>query len=214
MSYIVKKIFGPTIQGEGSLTGTQTLFVRLSGCNMWDGRPETRAASRCPYCDTDFFKGDRTEVEDIVQACLGLASPSRCGWVTISGGEPMLQLGLELLQALSKAGYKIAVETNGTKPMGKLARLVDHISLSPKVPLSQVQLEYCDDLKVLFPHPNEAITPQAFSNFPTKRGRYIQPINGDNELDLANVAAAMEEANRLGSRWKLSVQVHKPAGLE
>ena len=53
--YSVKSIFGPTIQGEGTLTGQVTSFLRFAGCNVWDGRPETKASSACPYCDTDFL---------------------------------------------------------------------------------------------------------------------------------------------------------------
>ena len=53
--YQVKEIFGPTVQGEGPNQGKPCVFLRFSGCNAWDGRAETRAASACPYCDTDFL---------------------------------------------------------------------------------------------------------------------------------------------------------------
>ena len=39
----VSEIFGPTIQGEGSLIGTQTIFVRTGGCDY-----------RCSWCDTGY----------------------------------------------------------------------------------------------------------------------------------------------------------------
>ncbi len=44
-TYRVKEIFGPTLQGEGLHAGMPCVFLRLAGCNAWDGRPETRAAS-------------------------------------------------------------------------------------------------------------------------------------------------------------------------
>jgi len=65
-TYRVKEIFGPTIQGEGLHTGMPCLFVRLAGCNAWDGRPETRAASACPYCDTDFRGGEALALAEIL----------------------------------------------------------------------------------------------------------------------------------------------------
>ena len=39
--YSIKKIFGPTIQGEASMCGTVCFFIRFAGCNRWDGRIET-----------------------------------------------------------------------------------------------------------------------------------------------------------------------------
>ena len=35
-----------SIQGEGYFTGTPTVFVRFSGCNL-----------RCPFCDTEHKEG-------------------------------------------------------------------------------------------------------------------------------------------------------------
>ena len=126
--YSVHKIFGPTIQGEGGMTGTVCHFLRLSGCNMWDGRPETRASSRCPFCDTDFFSHTLLTAPEIVARLLELG---RVNWVTVSGGEPALQLDRELVDCLHGAGLKVAVETNGTRP---IKAPVDYLTLSPKLP--------------------------------------------------------------------------------
>ena len=64
--YQVKAIFGPTLQGEGLHAGAPCVFLRLAGCNAWDGRAETRANSACPYCDTDFRGGELLDMEEIV----------------------------------------------------------------------------------------------------------------------------------------------------
>lgn len=215
-TYMVKDIFGPTFQGEGSLCGQPTLFLRLSGCNMWDGRPETRAEQGCPFCDTDFRGGERLGVDEIVKRLLDLAVPSRGNlWVTVSGGEPMLQIDTGLLTAIKGAGYGVAIETNGTRDGAWLPGWV-HVTMSPKVPPDQIILGQCDDLKVLYPHPHPGITPEAFANFPA-RARFLQPVNGDDEIDAHHLAQAVAKAQDLTAQarpWGISLQTHKIMGVE
>lgn len=215
-TYSVKSIFGPTIQGEGSLAGAVTLFLRFAGCNMWDGRPETREASRCPFCDTDFFGGTKMTAEEIVTRLRALCDDRPGMWVTISGGEPLLQLDADLAKALAVSCFKIAIETNGTRRMpGELATWVHYVTMSPKVPLEQIKLSGCDDLKVLYPHPNPAITPEAFENFPS-RYAYLQSVNDVDTLDDDNVQACLRKLYELQRTrpWRLSVQLHKVIGVE
>ena len=52
-SYAVKEIFA-TLQGEGLQVGRAAVFCRFSGCNLWSGRENDRAAAVCRFCDTDF----------------------------------------------------------------------------------------------------------------------------------------------------------------
>ena len=211
--YSVKSIFGPTIQGEGFLTGEVSLFVRLAGCNMWDGREATKAASACPYCDTDFLGGEMMDVGYILARCQRL-HPG--GWITISGGEPLLQLEASLVFALKNAGYKIAVETNGTKKLpAELIGLVDHLALSPKVPMKEIFLKKADSIKVLFPHPNPEITPEAFESYPAEY-QYIQPVNNYDTLDVESCRLAANkiyQINKRGGKWRASFQLHKAASL-
>lgn len=212
--YSIKKIFGPTLQGEGSLTGVQTLFVRFAGCNMWDGRPETRAESACPYCDTDFFGGTKMTAREILEEVKSLARPMECNWITLSGGEPALQLDRALCVLLRDVGnYSLAIETNGTRNISDLP--LDHVSMSPKVPPDQLKQLRCDDLKLLYPHPNPAMTPEAFAHSRVvATRRYLQPINHDDTLNLVNVAKAHAKAQELGASWRVSVQMHKAIGVE
>lgn len=214
--YAVKSIFGPTVQGEGSLTGAVTLFLRLAGCNMWDGRSESKAASRCSYCDTDFVGGEMLTAEEICTRLMRLAPAGSL--VTVSGGEPLLQFDADLAATLS-GSFRLAIETNGTRALPFLvARHVDQVTCSPKVPPSEMKLAACDDIKVLFPHPNPAITPEAFADFPA-RARYLQPVNGVDDVDPVAIAATLRklyELNRAAPErpWRLSVQLHKLLGVE
>ena len=60
MSYAVKEIF-LTLQGEGAHAGRTAVFCRFSGCNLWIGREDDRAAAVCKFCDTDFVGTDGTQ---------------------------------------------------------------------------------------------------------------------------------------------------------
>ena len=52
--YYVKEIF-KSIQGEGFFSGKTAIFVRFSGCNLWNGDKNKRNEAICSFCDTDFI---------------------------------------------------------------------------------------------------------------------------------------------------------------
>ncbi len=90
-----------SIQGESSLVGLPTVFVRTSGCHL-----------RCSYCDTTYayHEGQKMTTQDIFQKIQ--AFPTR--QVCLTGGEPLLQKGIyDLLTLLIENDYKISIETSG-----------------------------------------------------------------------------------------------------
>ena len=186
------------------MTGTVSHFVRLSGCNMWDGRPETRQASHCPFCDTDFFSHRMLEASEIVAELDALKWSE---WVTVSGGEPLLQVDDEFVSTLQNSGYKVAIETNGTRP---LDIVVDYLTMSPKRPEPETAIRKCDSLKLLWPHPDPRITPEAFDCIEAG-AKYLQPIGGED--DQANLRSAIEKLYDLRG-WRLSLQTHKLIEVE
>ena len=112
-----------SIQGEGSLTGTESVFVRTSGCNL-----------RCWFCDTPYAswqpEGADQSVDEIVQNILDLESEH----VVITGGEPMLfSEMIPLCRELRRAKKHITIETAGTL---FLPLECDLLSISPKLPSS------------------------------------------------------------------------------
>jgi 7-carboxy-7-deazaguanine synthase len=108
-----------SIQGEGVLTGTPSIFVRASGCNL-----------RCWFCDTPFAswspEGNDLSVEEIIQQVREFSAEH----VVITGGEPMLFSELiPLTQQLRDLGQHITIETAGTL---QLQVDCDLMSISPK----------------------------------------------------------------------------------
>ena len=215
--YSIKKIFGPTIQGEGSMTGTVCFFIRFAGCNRWDGRMETRNESECPFCDTDFYKGDKLSIEDIILQLKELDTKTE--WITLSGGEPSLQLVKKpkLIYDLKKEGYKLAIETNGSIN-NKIFESLDYVTLSPKQIYEDTLLRKCDTLKLLYPHPNPDIIPSNFENIQAEH-YYLQPIEpvmlNSNKLNQwkDNTKRTIDYCYK-NPKWKLSAQVHKWLDLE
>ncbi len=118
-----------SVQGEGSLTGVPSVFVRTSGCNL-----------RCTWCDTPYASWHPEGPEMTVEAILAEVMRHPARHVVVTGGEPMIAKDIrEFLTRLHEAGKHITVETAGTvSPAGVP---VDLASLSPKLANSVPSLE-------------------------------------------------------------------------
>ena len=109
-----------SVQGEGRLTGTPSVFVRASGCNL-----------RCWFCDTPFTSWHPEGSDYAVDQIIAQVEEWDCPHVVITGGEPMLQAELlPLAERLSDSGRHITVETAGTL---YLPVRCDLMSISPKL---------------------------------------------------------------------------------
>jgi organic radical activating enzyme len=120
-----------------------------------------------------------------------------------TGGEPLLQLDDELVEALHNAHFEITVETNGTiLPPGG----IDWLCVSPKAGADLV-VTRGDELKLVYPQ--EGALPPTFE--PLSFSRFsLQPMDGPD----------IEKYTRMAVRyctehpgWHLSLQVHKLLGL-
>lgn len=207
MTYAVKEMF-VTLQGEGMQSGRRAVFLRLSGCNLWSGREEDRAAAQCSFCDTDFVgmdgeNGGRYGAADLSGRAAALWGSGERPLVVVTGGEPMLQLDEALVEALHGAGFEVAAETNGTLPA---APGLDWICVSPKAGTKVVQRRG-DELKLVWPQPGldpEPLLGWEFSHF------LIQPLDGPDNERLTQAAVDYVMAH---PSWKLSLQTHKLLGL-
>ncbi len=109
-----------SIQGEGSLVGMPSVFVRTAGCNL-----------RCTWCDTPYTswhpEGGVLSVGQIMTAI----AEFQARYVVLTGGEPMIapEIG-SLTRSLRDAGLHITIETAGTV---YLPLACDLMSISPKL---------------------------------------------------------------------------------
>ena len=124
-------------------------------------------------------------------------------FVVLTGGEPMLQIDEALIEALHAAGFRIAMESNGTLPAHPG---IDWVCISPKAGSTVVQTSG-DELKLVWPQAGsdvDAMERWAFANF------LVQPL--DDPFADDNRAAAVEFA-MTRPKWRLSLQTHKLLGL-
>jgi 7-carboxy-7-deazaguanine synthase len=209
MSYAVKEMF-LTLQGEGVQAGRRAVFVRFAGCNLWSGREQDRATAVCRFCDTDFVGVDGAgggrfaDAAALVAAAEGFwGSERERRFVVLTGGEPMLQVDDDLVDALHGAGFEIAIESNGTLPVHPG---IDWVCISPKAGSETVQRSG-DELKLVWPQAGTELDTVEGWDF---RHFLLQPL--DDAAGEANVAAAMALVMER-PRWRLSLQTHKLLGL-
>lgn len=125
----VSEIFGPTVQGEGSLIGKPTVFVRTGGCDY-----------RCSWCDTLYavlpeHKDEwRTMSTEDVFVEIQRLSPEPI-LVTLSGGNPAIQPLSDLIDLGHQHGYTFCMETQGSVARVYMQKL-DYLTVSPKPPSS------------------------------------------------------------------------------
>jgi 7-carboxy-7-deazaguanine synthase len=117
---LISEIFH-SLQGEGELTGVPSVFVRTSGCNL-----------RCKWCDTPYASWKPEGSQMSVEAIVDEVKKYPVRHCVLTGGEPLLAPGIEVLAAtLHAEGYHITLETAGTIAPAGIA--CDLASLSPKL---------------------------------------------------------------------------------
>jgi 7-carboxy-7-deazaguanine synthase len=206
--YSVKEIFY-TLQGEGANAGRAAVFCRFAGCNLWSGREQDRGTAQCLFCDTDFVGTDGpgggrfATASDLAQACHQAAGPAGASLIVLTGGEPMLQVDGDLIDALHACGFEIAIETNGTLTV---PASIDWICVSPKAGTT-LQQRTGHELKLVYPQQDllpEAVEGMTFAHL------FLQPMDGPDRDRNTALAVAYCKAH---PRWRLSVQSHKLIGI-
>jgi 7-carboxy-7-deazaguanine synthase len=106
-----------SLQGESTLSGWPTVFVRLTGCPL-----------RCGYCDTEyaFYGGQWATLDGVLERVRSHGVRHVC----VTGGEPLAQKGcLPLLTRLCEEGYVVSLETSGALDIAavdpRVIRVVD-----------------------------------------------------------------------------------------
>src|SRR5580698_11608489 len=109
-----------SLQGEGSLIGVPSFFIRTSGCNL-----------RCSWCDTPYTSWQPEGSEMSLDAICAELQRHPARHVVVTGGEPMISPEIvALTERLRALGLHITIETAGTvfQPVA-----CDLMSISPKL---------------------------------------------------------------------------------
>jgi 7-carboxy-7-deazaguanine synthase len=109
-----------SIQGEGTLVGVPSVFVRTSGCNL-----------RCVWCDTPYTSWSPEGSDWTLDRIIEEVDKFPAKHVVLTGGEPMMAPQVvELTQRFRQRDLHITIETAGTlnAPVE-----CDLMSISPKL---------------------------------------------------------------------------------
>lgn len=210
----ISEIFGPTIQGEGALIGTPTIFVRAGGCDY-----------RCSWCDTDYavlpkFKQQWHLLDArTIFSKIEKLSNSYPLWVTLSGGNPALQDFAELINSGQAKGYQFSMETQASIAQPWFS-LLDQLTLSPKPPSTGMNfkrrgldrcLEACQSeqhqvdisLKFVVADENDVRWAKAIADQYPQFPSFIQPCNTDAQLegDDSNAVSQQQDVDQQRLLW-------------
>jgi 7-carboxy-7-deazaguanine synthase len=101
-----------SIDGEGQTAGMLAVFIRFKGCNL-----------RCAWCDTVYSWETGAAFELMTaEAICDFVRETGVKHVTLTGGEPLIQDGIEVLMAGLTAldeAMLIHIETNGSVDIGR-----------------------------------------------------------------------------------------------
>ena len=200
--YLVKEMFGPTLQGEGAHAGRACVFLRFAACNL-----------ACTWCDTDFAPEGATRhtAEEIVARLVEL-DHQRARMVVVTGGEPTLQWDAPLAAAVSAAGFRTHMESNGTRPLGAP---VDWLTVSPKPQFHPSSIALVGDLpvselKVVIDDTVDEAVLDGYTRRYHCEHYFAQPcMTAEPAHSLARTLALIQAR----PRWRLSLQLHKILGV-
>ena len=190
-----------SIQGEGGLAGTPSVFVRLQGCLVG-----------CPFCDTkeswDLQAG--SEDPDRIAELIGDRWP-HYRHVVVTGGEPLMHDISRLVQEIQKTGRSVQVETSGVYEIKELDGVF--VTVSPKrqnLETLHSSLRRAEEIKHLVgkdAHAHELKALLADSGVPDETPIYLQPLSMSGKSTEVCIRQAAEHG------WKVSIQAHKILGV-
>jgi len=190
--YLVNELFY-SLQGEGVRAGTPNFFLRLAKCNL-ACKVETHGFD----CDTEFESGRWMTLPEILDEMRQLSAS--CDWIVLTGGEPALQVDSEMIDALHAAGYKLAIETNGSM---ELPEGIDWITVSPKVAEHAIRQRKAHEVKYVRGYgqaiPRTVVAAEHYLISPAFEGDRLDPRTLDWCVRLC----------KENPPWRLSVQQHK-----
>lgn len=213
-------------QGEGQYCGAYMQFIRLAGCSVGKKYPADRYVKHdfpiytemCTTfdgrefpCDTNYQPNKKLKSSEIAALI-----PKDIEHVCITGGEPFnhnLEPLIWHIKELVSKNIQFHVETSGTVPLGKALPNIGWynvgniwVTVSPKKGVLDDMINRANEIKLLVDEEFDAAKlPESIHAHPLV---YIQPINGENKIDPANMKVTME-LQKKHPKWRISIQLHK-----
>lgn len=220
--YKINELF-QTIQGEGSYTGTPSIFLRLQGCpvgcawcdtkHTWEIKPELEQQANDIIVKTEdtetWFKATAEQV-----VALFKQEGYTAKHVVITGGEPAMFDLVPLTQALHQAGYSTQIETSGTFDIRVDAPT--WVTVSPKVNMKGGY----DVLPEAMLRANEIKHPIAMEKHIDELDQLLALGIQEDCLVYLQPISQQERATKLAidtciaRNWRLSLQTHKYLGIQ
>jgi organic radical activating enzyme len=205
MKLLINEVFY-SVQGEGMRAGTANVFVRFSQCNMNCRLEEAEDSPGGFDCDTEFASGRRLEIDDLLawmdEEYIAGGGPKSAleKWAILTGGEPALQLTPDLVAELKNAGWRLAIETNGSIA---IPERLDWVTVSPKVAEHAVRQMTANEVKYVRGHGQAIPRPKCKAEH-----KLISPAFAGMEPDSRSVEWCLRLV-RENPEWRLSAQMHK-----
>jgi len=211
MKYRLRSIFS-SIQGEGRHTGRPATFIRFAGCNF-----------NCPWCDTHKHTKAMMTVHEIMAKVHSFKNRT----VILTGGEPTVVIGLrDILDALKKDGYWLALETNGARRIPEL-ELFDYVSVSPKYfyrarYAAETMVREADEVRIVAEDALMAGFCRQMRARIVAHDYFISPLEDRGKIHYRRAFELMLKLNAASKTgdpapwppWALSIQTHKVLGLK
>ncbi|MCL2559612.1 MAG: pyruvate formate-lyase-activating protein [Turicibacter sp.] len=204
-----------SIESFGNVDGPGIRFILfLQGCTL-----------QCKYChNRDSWKlkqGKEMTVDEVMVEVLKYREffDASGGGITVSGGEPMIQLPflIQLFKACKAQGIHTNIDTSGGISLtDRNKELLDELLLYTDLMMLDVKLMDPAGHKELIGVPNDHILDfgrhVAQSNTPLWIRRVLVPGLSDSEDDLKATAAYIKELNQIGTVERIEVLPYHPMG--
>ncbi|GAA0746864.1 putative 7-carboxy-7-deazaguanine synthase QueE [Clostridium oceanicum] len=201
-----------SINGEGNLSGELAVFIRFKGCNL-----------DCSYCDTKWANDKSAEYEVMTSNQIyDFIKETKVKNVTLTGGEPLLQKGIDdLLKLLSSdENLSLEIETNGSVNLKEFKSIKDSIKFTMDYKLPSSNMEDKMDLSNFdYLNRNDVVKFVVGSiedldktkkiidkyNLTFKTNVYISPVF--EKIELNKIVDYMKDNNM--NKVKFQIQIHK-----
>lgn len=183
-----------SLQGEGPYVGTGHVFVRFAGCNI-----------KCSYCDTPKQRYKEYDVNALIIKVKGLLAKHKAGYLSLTGGEPLLQAEF-IVNFLKKARFKktfVYLETNGIlyKNFRMILDLTDVVSLDIKLPsATKTKAFWGEHKKFLRLCIGKKVFAKAVITSSTQKEDIVKLVNLLKEADKAIPLIIQPDSNGIGKK--------------